>query len=80
MILDNLLFGPAKLTCWLTQKLVDAAEQEMTDESVVRQELLELQIAFELGDITEEDLQQQEEVLLERLQWIRDIKKQQGPA
>jgi hypothetical protein len=78
MILDNLLFGPAKLTSWLTNKLVEAAEEEMTDEAAVHQELLKLQMAYELEDLEEHEFLRREAELMQRLQEARDYKKRRG--
>lgn len=78
MILDNLLLGPARLATWLGEKLVEAAQQEMTDESEVRRELLELQMVFELDEIEDEEFERREAALMERLQSIREFKKQHG--
>ena len=80
MIFDNLLFGPAKLAAWLAQQLMDAAEHEMTDEGGFREDLLALQMAFELGDVDPDEFEHRESALLEHLDTIRKTKKRQGPA
>jgi hypothetical protein len=78
MIFDNLLLGPAKLAIWLGEKLVETAHQEMTDESEIRRELLELQMVYELGEVEDQEFERREAALMERLQSIREFKKQQG--
>lgn len=78
MIFDNLLLGPARLATWLGVKLLDAAQQEMTDESRVRSELLEVQMRYELGEIGDEEFERLESALMGRLQAIREYKRQQG--
>ncbi len=73
-LLDNILLSPLKFTIWLGKKLRDTAYKELTDESGVYEELLQLQMKFELGEISEEDYEKQEAQLMERLDQIREMK------
>ncbi len=73
-ILDDILFSPLKLTVWLGEKLTETAQAEMTDESKVYEELLNLQMRYELGEIDEEAYEKQETRLMERLASIRKMK------
>ena len=77
LILDLLtapVLGPIRGVHWLATKVTEAAEGEVLDESKVRGELLELQMRLEMGEITEEEYDEQERVLVERLNTIREAK------
>ena len=75
-ILDDILFSPIKLTVWLGEKLRDAAYQEMTDESKVHEALLQLQMRFEMDEISEEEYEKQENQLMQQLEMIRKMKEE----
>lgn len=73
-LLDDLILAPIKGVAWVAEKLDAMVEQEMTDDSKVREELLELQMRLELEDITEEYYRSRETELLNRLEEIRRYK------
>jgi len=68
------VLGPIRGVHWLAIKATETAENELLDESKVRGELLELQVRLEMGEITEEEYDEQENVLVERLNAIREAK------
>jgi hypothetical protein len=74
-ILDTLLIGSLR---FVLDKIVAAAEAEAGDDSALREQLLEAQMQFELGEITDEEFAEIERDVLSRL---RELKKgqQQGP-
>ena len=57
-------------------QLVEAAEQELTDDGPVREALLLLSLQLEEGEISDDDYAEQEAVLIERLREIRAYKEQ----
>ena len=75
LIIDRLLLlpitGPAAGIRWCLKQVVNIAEQEMMDDTAVKDELLELQMMLETGDITEEDYAAREAQLMGRLREIR---------
>jgi len=72
-ILDDLLIGlPAKGLLGIVKKIAELAETELTDESKIREELLLLQTLYETDQITEEEYQEKEAELLERLTMVRE--------
>jgi hypothetical protein len=73
-LLTSPVLGPIKGVQWLAAKVAEAAEGEILDESKVRGELSELQMRLDIGDITEEEYDEQEKVLVERLNAIREAK------
>jgi hypothetical protein len=80
MILFKLLAlpitAPAAGIRYCIEKVVDYAEQQLTDDEPVREQLLELQIELEEGRVTEEEYAEREAVLLARLREIRELRKQ----
>jgi len=73
-LLTSPVLGPIRGVHWLATKFAEAAEGELLDESKVRGELLELQMRLEMDEITEEEYDEQEKVLVERLNAIREAK------
>ncbi len=64
-------FLPIKGLVWIGKKLKETAEAEITDKSKVQEELLDLQMRFEMDEINEEEYEKKEAKLLERLEAIR---------
>ena len=61
---------PAKSLFFIFNQIKEQAENEMLDEGKIQQQLLEIQMLFELGEITAEEFHQAEEELLDRLDAI----------
>ncbi len=64
-------FLPMKGVIWVGKKLNTMAEEEVTDKSNLHEELLELQMRYEMDEITEEEYNKKEDIILERLEAIR---------
>jgi hypothetical protein len=75
-IVDDIFFSPIKIPVWIANKLADSAEKEITDDSKIYQDLLELQMRSELGEISDEEYDRQETRLMERLEEIRKYKEE----
>ena len=72
-ILDDLLIRlPAKAFISIFEKIYEMTQNEITDESKIKEELLQLQTQYEMDQITEEEYSQQEAILLERLTAARE--------
>lgn len=69
-------FLPAKGVIWIGRKFKETADVELTDKSKVQEELLDLQMRFEMGQVDEEEYQKREEKLLARLEAIRKYEDQ----
>jgi len=76
-IIDDILLSPIRLTVWVAEKLRDAAYQEMTDDSRVHEELLHLQMRYEMGEIGDDAYESEETRLMAKLEEIRKIKEEQ---
>jgi len=73
-ILDSLLIGSLR---FVLDKVVQAAEAEMQDDSALREQLLEAQMRLELSEITDEEFAETERDILAA---IREIKRPQQGA
>ena len=74
---------PAKGVIWIGKKLKETADAEITDKSKVQEELLALQMRFEMGQLNEEEYKKKEDKLLARLEAIRkyeDERRNQGKS
>lgn len=79
-LLWDLLVGvPATLTREILAHIKEEIDQEMlTTEGSIRQRLQELQVMLESGEITEEEYEDLEAKLIERLKAIRQHNREQG--
>jgi hypothetical protein len=68
ILIDGLLIGGLR---FVLDKLVAAADAELTDDSALRAHLLEAQVQRELGEISEEDFLALEAELLQRIQEVQ---------
>lgn len=69
-LLDDILFAPVNGVVWLAEQIKEAAEADMFDGSKIRESLLALQMKLELEEITEEEYQERETELMERMDEI----------
>ncbi|MCT7972500.1 gas vesicle protein GvpG [Laspinema olomoucense] len=75
MLFELLTFpisGPLGGIVWLGEQLLERATSELDDIQNVQKQLLALQLAFDMGDISEEDFEIQEEELLLRIQAMEE--------
>jgi Gas vesicle protein G len=81
-LLSNILFfpvtGPVAGVRWALGKVQSVVEDELTDDSSVKQELMELQMLLELGDIDDAEYLRREAVLMQRLRDVRDWRERLG--
>jgi hypothetical protein len=83
-LLTNLLFfpvtGPVAGIRWSLNKVMQVAEEEVTDDAPVKQDLMELQMQLELGDITDAEYVAREAALMARLREVRMWRERLGKA
>ena len=81
-LLSNLLLfpiaGPIAGVRWTLGKVQQVAEEELTDDTHVKQELMELQMQLELGDIDDTEYVRREAELMKRLREIREWRDRLG--
>jgi hypothetical protein len=74
-LLTNLLFfpvtGPVAGIKWSMEQVQKVVEEELTDDAPVKQELMELQMQLELGDIDDAEYVRREAELMARLREVR---------
>ncbi len=66
-LIDSILLAPLKGVVWMGQKLSDMAENELSDKGRIKEELMRLQLQFELDEISEKEYNRKESELLDRL-------------
>lgn len=59
--------APVHFVEWTAQQVLDSAERELYDPSVIRQQLAELAEKADSGEISEEEFDRAEDELLSRL-------------
>jgi len=72
--------GPVAGIRWSLGKVQNVVEEELTDDTPVKQELMELQMKLELGDITDDEYIEREAVLMARLREVRAWRERLGKA
>jgi len=81
-LLTKLLFfpvtGPVAGIRWSLGKVQAVVEEELTDDAPVKQELMELQLKLELGDITDAEYVEREGALMVRLREVREWRERLG--
>ena len=69
-LLDSILLAPLKGVMWMGQKLGDMAQKELSDKGRIKEELMRLQLQFELDEISQQEYDRKEKELLDRLDAI----------
>jgi hypothetical protein len=64
--------APLSGISWIADKLLEQAETELDETENLHKRLLALQLAFDMGDIAEEEFEVQEEELLLAIQALDD--------
>ncbi|HJR41924.1 MAG TPA: gas vesicle protein GvpG [Gemmatimonadaceae bacterium] len=81
-LLTTILFfpvaGPVAGIRWSLEKVQRVVQDEITDDSGIKEELMELQMLLELGDIDDAEYVERERVLMERLRDVRYWREQFG--
>jgi hypothetical protein len=81
-LLTKLLFfpvaGPVAGIRWSLEKVQAIVDEELTDDTPVKEEIMELQMKLELGDITDAEYVEREKALMTRLRDIRDWRERLG--
>ncbi|MCL2926557.1 MAG: gas vesicle protein GvpG [Trichodesmium sp. St16_bin4-tuft] len=66
--------GPLEGVTWLGKKLQEQVDTEIDETENLSKKLLTLQLAFDMGEISEEDFEAQEEELLLAIQALEEQK------
>ena len=76
-LVDDILLAPLKGLFWLGKKINDVAENQLCDTGLIKEELMALQLQFELDQISEQEYNEREKELLDRLDAITEAKKRE---
>ena len=83
-LLTNLLLfpisGPVAGIKWSLGKVQKVVEEELTDDTPIKQDLMELQMRLELGDIDDAEYVEREAELMARLRDVRAWRERFGRA
>ncbi len=83
-LLSNILLapflGPINGTKWTLDKVERAVREELTDDSTVKNEFMELQMKVELGEIDDNEYLRQEAIIMQRLREVREWREKFGIA
>jgi hypothetical protein len=76
-LIDSIVLAPLKGVIWIGQKLSSMAQKELCDEGRIKEELMRLQLRFELDEISQQEYDQKENELLDRLDAITKAKEKE---
>ncbi|MEO7082839.1 MAG: gas vesicle protein GvpG [Gemmatimonadaceae bacterium] len=83
-LLTKLIFfpvaGPVAGIKWSLGKVQGVVEEQLTDDAPIKQELMELQMKLELGDIDDDEYVRQESEIMIRLRDVRAWREKLGKA
>jgi hypothetical protein len=81
-LLTNILFfpvsGPVAGIKWVLGKVQQVAEEELTDDTPIKQELMELEMLREIGDISDAEFVEREAQIMARLRDVREWRERLG--
>ncbi|MBS0016564.1 MAG: gas vesicle protein GvpG [Arthrospira sp. SH-MAG29] len=70
------LTAPLDGIVWIGEQILERAEAELDDNENLNKRLLALQLAYDMGDISEEDFEEQEEQLLQEIIALEESQRQ----
>ncbi|WP_426749824.1 gas vesicle protein GvpG [Myxococcus sp. Y35] len=81
IILDDILMAPVRSISWIFRSVHKAVQDEQAKEQTdLRTRLSDLYRELERGEITEEQFDEQESQLLDRLDALKEAQEGAGPA
>ncbi|MBW4497020.1 MAG: gas vesicle protein GvpG [Oscillatoria princeps RMCB-10] len=70
--------GPLGGIIWIGEQLLERASAELDDQQNFQKQLLALQLAFDIGDLSEEEFEIQEEELLLKIQALEEEEEEES--
>jgi len=64
--------APVRGTVWVVEQVAEEADRQLYDPAAIRRQLAELEMDYESGRLSDEERDQEEAVLLERLTIARE--------
>jgi hypothetical protein len=81
-LLTNILLapflGPVWGTRWTLEKVDRVVKDELTDDTPIKEELMELQLKLEMAEIDDAEYTRRETELMQRLREVRDWREKLG--
>ena len=81
-LLSNILLfpitGPVAGIRWSLRKVAQVVDEELTDDGAIKQEMMELQMQLELGDIDDAEYARREAELMVRWREVREWRERLG--
>jgi hypothetical protein len=81
-ILTNILLspflGPIWGTKWTLDKVDRVVREELTDDTPIKEELMQLQLKLEMGEIDDDEYVRREGEIMQRLRQVREWREQFG--
>ena len=72
--------GPVAGIRWSLNKVAQVVDEELTDDSSIKNELMELQMQLELGDIDDDEYVRREAEIMVRLREVRAWRERLGKS
>lgn len=63
---------------WTLDKVQRTVEEQLTDDTPVKEDLMNLQLALEMGDIDDDEYVRREAEVMQRLREVRDWRERLG--
>jgi hypothetical protein len=79
-ILLSPFMGPVWGTQWTLEKVERAVKEELTDDTTVKNEFMQLQLLLESGEIDDDEYLVREQEIMTRLRAVREWREQFGMA
>jgi hypothetical protein len=70
--------GPWSGTLWSLDKVQRAVEEELTDDTPIKEDLMNLQLALDMGDIDDDEYVRREAEIMQRLRDVREWRERLG--
>jgi Gas vesicle protein G len=74
----TLPLAPVRGVTWVLEQVVEEADRQLYDEQRIRRELLELELEFDDGSVSDEERSRREHELLDRLA-VAQLRKRPWP-
>ena len=63
----TLPLAPVRGTMWVAERVFEEAERQLADPEVIERQIVEAEAAYERGELSEEEFEEIEQELLDRL-------------
>ena len=75
--LATLPLAPVRGAAWVTKQVADEADRQLYDEDQIRREMLQLEIDYDEGKISDEEREREEDALFERLEVAHERRREE---